>query len=65
MLDRGLRGLAGVVLLVFAFAGNAAVLANPIAYWSAILVGAVLLVTAVVGFCPIYRMVGLRTCREC
>ncbi|MEO0912305.1 MAG: DUF2892 domain-containing protein [Pseudomonadota bacterium] len=61
-LDRALRGLAGIALI-------AAVLyvqiANPVFYWGAILVGAILLITAVTGFCPAYRILGLKTCREC
>lgn len=56
--DRAVRGVAGAVLVVVALLiGLASVLGIVLA-----VVGAILLVTAAVGFCPIYRVFGLSTC---
>lgn len=53
-IDRVLRVLVGVVLLALVFAG-------PKTAWG--WVGMVPLVTGIVGFCPLYRLVGIDTCR--
>lgn len=56
--DRIIRGIAGIaaligaVLLGIGTGGGIALL----------VVGAILVVTAVVGFCPLYRVFGLNTC---
>lgn len=59
--DRAVRGLLGVVLLAVAWfalgLGSGALLGILVG-----LVGAVLLVTGLVGFCPAYRLLGIRTC---
>jgi len=52
-IDRGLRVLLGVGLLSLTVLG-------PHTPWG--LVGLVPLLTGIVGFCPLYRMVGLSTC---
>ena len=52
-LDRGLRIVAGLVLLSLVFFG-------PQTPWGWI--GIVPLVTALVGYCPAYSLFGLRTC---
>ena len=59
-LDRGLRGVAGLVLAIAAFAVGAGSTVGIIL----IVLAAILLVTAAVGFCPLYRLLGLRTNRE-
>jgi Protein of unknown function (DUF2892) len=56
-LDRGIRLVAAVVLLVLAFATGASSVMGIIL----IVLAAILLVTAVVGFCPLYRIFGIRT----
>lgn len=57
-LDRTLRAIAGIVLvaawLLGWLTGTLAVVLG--------IVGAVLLITAAVGFCPIYRLFGMNTC---
>jgi hypothetical protein len=52
-LDRGLRIVAGLVLLALGWFG-------PLGWWG--LVGLVPLATALVGFCPAYALLGLNTC---
>jgi hypothetical protein len=53
-LDRAFRVVVGIVLLGLVFVG-------PKTLWG--LVGLVPLVTGVVGFCPLYRLLNLRTNR--
>jgi len=53
-LDRGVRLVIGIALLALVFVG-------PRTMWG--LIGIVPLATALVGFCPLYRLVGLSTCR--
>lgn len=57
-LDRAIRLIIGLVLLYVAlFTGTAAALAVLLG-----VVGAVLVLTAAVGFCPLYAALGIRTC---
>lgn len=50
--DRGVRALVGVALIVWALAGG------PVWAW----IGVIPLATALVGFCPAYVLFGLNTC---
>lgn len=52
-LDRTIRIVLGLAVLSLAFIGPR----TPLAY-----VGIVPLVTGLIGFCPLYRLVGLNTC---
>lgn len=52
-LDRTLRIIAGLVLLSLVFVG-------PQTMWG--LIGLVPLVTGLVGVCPVYSILGIRTC---
>ncbi len=52
-IDRATRVLLGLVLLALVFVGPKT--------WVG-LVGIVPLVTGLVGFCPLYRLIGVRTC---
>lgn len=61
-LDRGLRGVIGLALIALVLFTQ---IANPVLYWGALVVGMVMLITAVTGFCPAYRIFGLKTCRDC
>lgn len=61
-LDRALRGIAGIMLIVLALNVE---IANPIAYWAAMGIGAVMLITGLTGVCPAYRLFGIKTCRDC
>jgi hypothetical protein len=59
--DRVVRIVVGLALVIAPFVSGLALFANPVAMWVSVIVGAVLLVTAAVGFCPLYRLLGLST----
>lgn len=52
-IDRALRVIAGLVLIALVFVG-------PQTPWGWI--GIVPLATALIGYCPAYRLIGLNTC---
>ena len=52
-LDRAMRLVVGIVLIALVFVG-------PQTPWGWI--GIVPLATALIGFCPAYRLIGLNTC---
>lgn len=64
-LDRVSRAALGLVLLYLAFFSGAPLFAAPVWTYSAAGLGLVLLATATLRFCPLYRLVGLKTCKEC
>ena len=55
-LDRILRFALGALLVVLALTGT-------IGVWGYL--GVIFLATAFVNFCPIYRVIGLKTCKDC
>lgn len=60
--DRAIRLVLGAILvllpLLTTFAAGSAWL-----WWAAIVVGGIMLATAGLRFCPLYTLLGLRTCR--
>jgi len=58
-IDRIARGAIGIVLLILAFGGAA----SGIAAWVLGALGLVALGTAGMRFCPLYRVLGLNTCK--
>ena len=62
-LDRGGRLAIAAILLVLAFATP--VLGSGIFFWLALIVAGVFTLTAFVGNCPLYSIVGLKTCKNC
>jgi hypothetical protein len=62
-IDRGGRLAIAAVLLVLALATN--VLGAGILFWLALVVAGVFTLTAFVGNCPLYSIVGLKTCQNC
>ncbi|HCT44230.1 MAG: hypothetical protein CMJ35_05385 [Phycisphaerae bacterium] len=60
--DRALRLILGVALLVASFMWLG-VAAGAITGIIAAIIGAVLVLTGLVGFCPAYRLVGMSTCK--
>ena len=59
--DRIARAILGIVLLYLAFASGA--LDGGVWKWVAALAGVVMLGTSALKFCPLYRIIGVRTCR--
>ena len=53
-LDKIIRIIIGIALISLVFIG-------PKTYWG--LVGLIPLVTALIGFCPLYPIIGLSTCK--
>jgi fatty acid desaturase len=62
-IDRGLRLVIAVTLLFLAF--GTALLGSGVLFWLALIVAAVFTLAAFVGNCPLYSLVGLKTCRTC
>jgi len=60
-MDRGLRLAVALVLLVLAFTTQFA--AAGLLHWAFIAIAAVFILTSVVGNCPLYSIVGIKTCR--
>ena len=52
LIDRALRALIGLALIGWALTGG------PVWAW----IGVVPLLTAAIGFCPAYTLLGIRTC---
>jgi len=62
-LDRGARVAVALVLLFLALVFGA--FGGGILFYLAIGVAAVFTLTALVGNCPLYSIIGLKTCRDC
>ena len=60
MIDRGLRGAVGLLALAAAFVFG---WLSGWMVWVAAAVGAVMLVTALMGNCPAYSLIGVKTCK--
>lgn len=58
--DRAFRALIGILALLGAFAFG---WFSGWMVWAAAAVGVIMLGTAAVGFCPLYRLVGVNTCK--
>lgn len=61
--DRLIRIILGLVLIVLPFVTSFGMWANPLGQFGVPIVGVVLVVTALVRFCPLYRLIGVRTCK--
>lgn len=59
--DRGIRAVVGIVLLLVFFVVQPA---NAILYWGALVLGIMLLATAAIGWCPPYSLLGVNTCAK-
>lgn len=60
--DRFIRLILGAVLIVLPYFTSFAMWSEPLARFGIPLVGAVLIFTAVVRFCPAYKIIGANTC---
>ena len=62
-LDRLFRALLGIVLIALPFVTQFELWSNTAAQIGAPIIGAILLATSALKFCPLYRLVGMRTCK--
>ncbi|MEL6582603.1 MAG: DUF2892 domain-containing protein [Pseudomonadota bacterium] len=60
-LDRGGRLALAALLIVLAVTN----VVGGALFWVAVAVAAIFTLTAFVGNCPLYSLLGLRTCRDC
>ncbi len=61
--DRVLRFALGIVLIALPFVAPVAMLNGTLATVILVVVGAVMVLTAAIRFCPLYTILGIRTCR--
>ena len=62
-IDRAFRIILGLALLILPHMAGGALWADPIVAYAMNAVGIVLILTALVRFCPLYRVVGASTCK--
>ncbi|MEM9999677.1 MAG: DUF2892 domain-containing protein [Pseudomonadota bacterium] len=62
MIDRGGRLLVALALAYLAF--GTGTLTGAL-FWVGLAIAAIFTLTAIVGNCPLYRLIGLKTCRNC
>ncbi len=62
-LDRTLRAVLGIALLYLAFLSGLDLFASPLVKYGAAAIGLVMLVTAAARICPLYSILGIRTCK--
>jgi hypothetical protein len=60
-IDRIIRAVVGLLLIGLPLVTVWPIWTVPLAFWGAIVVGAVLVATSIFSFCPIYAALGLRT----
>jgi hypothetical protein len=63
-IDRILRALLGLILILAPLLNMPAMWSSAVLAYGSMAVGLVLLVTAVLRFCPLYRILGLSTCKK-
>ena len=65
VIDRILRAALGVVLLYLAFISGLSLFSAPLFKFGAAVIGVVMLATSILKMCPIYSILGLKTCKDC
>jgi len=63
-IDRVIRIIVGIALLIAPFVGSFAIFASSTATIIAVVAGIILLATSAMRFCPLYRIFGIRTCQK-
>lgn len=63
-IDRLIRILLGAALFLWPFVTDYALWDNSLLKYGAMIVGIVLIATSAMKFCPLYRLVGMSTCRR-
>lgn len=64
-IDRILRAVFGAGLLYIGFLSSLPLVETPFATYGAALIGIVLLATSALKMCPLYSILGIKTCRTC
>lgn len=62
-IDRGLRIVLGLVLLAAPFVSGLGIFESGIATVLSVIVGIVMITTSALRFCPLYRVLGIQTCK--
>jgi hypothetical protein len=62
-MDRALRVALGLVLLGLPFVSGAALFQSTTATLVAVVLGIVMIATSALKFCPLYRVLGIQTCK--
>ncbi len=62
-LDRIARILVGALLIALPYFYMHPMMGSPIIRWAMPIIGVVLIVTALFRFCPLYRLIGVNTCK--
>ena len=62
-IDRGLRFILGLILLAAPFVSGMALFASSAATIVSVIVGLVMVGTSAMKFCPLYRILGVQTCK--
>ena len=63
-IDRIIRLVVGAALVVAPFITGWSIWANSFAMWGSVVVGAILVATAIFSFCPIYAALGMSSKRK-
>jgi len=61
--DRAVRIVVGLILLAAPFLSGAALFQSGAATGVAVVAGIVLIATSAMKFCPLYRVLGIQTCK--
>ncbi len=61
--DRLLRAILGIILIIAPLLNMPAIWSSSYVAYGSMAVGFVLVLTALVRFCPLYRILGLSTCK--
>lgn len=61
--DRVIRIVIGMLLIAMPYVSEAQLWANPVFQWGLPVIGVVLVLTALLRFCPLYRLIGTTTCK--
>ena len=64
-IDRLFRALLGIVLIAAPFATQLPLFESGALRTASVAIGIVMLVVAAVRVCPLYSIVGLKTCKNC
>lgn len=64
-LDRILRATLGVVLLYLAIFSGSSLTDAAVLKYGAAAIGVIMLATSALKICPLYSILGVRTCRDC